>query len=255
VKSTLLALVLLASCSPDARFLERSVTVHGHTYAYRVWLPPRFTKLRRWPVILFLHGSGESGDDNVRQLTAGLPALLTRDPSRYRAIVVMPQCRRDHEWYGEMEEQALAALEQSIVEFRGDRRRVIVTGISLGGAGAWYFARHSQQFAAVVPVCGEVVREPDDPFPLEPPPDLAQIVHARDPFAALAARIGKTPVWAFHGANDPVIHVEQTRKMVSALRAHGGDVRYTEYAGRGHDIWDTAYSEAALPKWMLAQRH
>src|SRR5205085_12200022 len=100
-----------ASCSPEPHFLERKVAINGRLYRYRVWLPPHYTKLRRWPVILFLHGSGERGDDNLRQLTVGLPALLARDPSRYRAIVVVPQCRLDREWYGEMETQALAALD------------------------------------------------------------------------------------------------------------------------------------------------
>src|SRR5436853_3796769 len=187
-----------ASCSAEPKFLERKVAIDGRTYAYRVWLPPHYTKLRRWPVILFLHGSGESGDDNLRPLTTALPALLARDPSRYRAVVVIPQCPLGREWYGEMETQALAALDQSIKEFRGDPRRVIITGVSMGGAGAWYFARHPRRFAAIVPVCGEVVRASDDPFPSEPPADLLSILRAPDPYRALAARIGNTPVWAFH---------------------------------------------------------
>src|SRR5713226_7395040 len=95
------------TCSPKAQFIERKVSIGSRAYRYRVFLPPRYTKLRRWPVILFLHGSGESGDDNLRQLGVGLPALLTGSPSRYRAIVVIPQCLPDREWYGEMEQQAL----------------------------------------------------------------------------------------------------------------------------------------------------
>jgi predicted peptidase len=228
--------------------------VGERTYRYRVWLPRRYTKLRRWPVILFLHGSGERGDDNLRQLTVGLPPLLTREPSRYPAVVVVPQCADDREWYGEMEQQALAALDQSMAEFRGDRRRVYITGISMGGAGAWYLARHPGRFAAIVPVSGEVTRQADDPFPAEPPRDLAALLHAPDPFGALAARIGKTPVWAFHGAADPVIPVDQSRRMVAALRAHGGIVRYTELPGVGHNSWDTAYGDPELAKWMLEQR-
>jgi predicted peptidase len=241
------------SCSPEP-FLERSVRVNERTYRYRVWLPRHYTKLHRWPVILFLHGSGERGDDNVRQLSIGLPALLASDPSRYRAIVVMPQCRLEHEWYGEMEQQALAALDQTIKEFRGDRHRVYLTGISMGGAGAWYVARHPERYAAVVPVSGEVTRQADDPFPQPLPPDLAALLASPDPFAALAAKIGRTPVWAFHGSHDSAIPVDQARRMVAALRAHGGNVRYTEYAGAGHDIWDRAYEESALPGWLVKQR-
>jgi predicted peptidase len=247
-------LLFFTACPLEPKFLERTVRVNERTYRFRVWLPRHYTKLRRWPVILFLHGSGERGDDNLRQLTMGLPALLARDPSRVRAIVVLPQCRLEHEWYGEMEQQALAALDQSIKEFRGDRHRVYLTGISMGGAGAWYFARHPERYAAVVPVCGEVTRQPDDPFPQPLPPDLAAIIASPDPFGTLAAKIGKTPVWAFHGADDSVIPVDQSRRMVAALHAHGGNVRYTEYAGAGHDIWDAAYEEPALAGWLVKQR-
>jgi predicted peptidase len=246
--------ISLFSCSPESRFLQRTVTIEGRAYRYRVWLPPRYTKLRRWPVILFLHGSGERGDDNLRQLTIGLPALLTHEPWRYRAIVVIPQCRNEREWYGEMEAQALAALDATLKEFRGDRRRVSLTGISMGGAGVWYFARNPRRWAAVVPVCGEVVRQKDDPFPLDPPPEIAELLRTTDPYDALAKRIGKTPVWIFHGADDPVIPANQSRRMFTALRLHRGNARYTEYPGVQHDSWDRAYDEPELPKWMLAQR-
>lgn len=246
--------LLLNACSPQSQFLSRSVTIDGRTYAYRVWLPKHYTKLHRWPVILFLHGSGERGDDNLRQVTMGLPAFLPQNPGRYPAIVVVPQCRLDREWYGEMETMALAALEASIKEFRGDRSRVYLTGMSMGGAGVWYFARHPQKFAAIVPVCGEVVRELDDPFPLDPPPEITELLHAVDPFAALAHRIGSTPVWAFHGAQDNVIPVDQSRLMVAALEASGGKVRYTEYRNLGHDVWDAAYADPALPQWLIRQR-
>lgn len=238
------------SCSPRAQFLERSIAIGEHTYKYRVWLPPHYSKVRRWPVVLFLHGSGERGDDNVRTLAAALPGLLPKFSERYKCIVVIPQCAYGQEWYGEMETQALAALEQAIGEFHGDRRRLYLTGVSMGGAGTWYMARH-RRWAAVLPVCGEVSRQPNDPFPSDPPPDLARIVGAPDPFAAMAAAIGPTPVWAFHGSNDPVIPVTQSRAMAAAL---GNTARYTEFKGMGHDIWDAVYSNPDVVHWMLAQR-
>lgn len=253
--SALLGLLFLSACAaPQIAFLERSVVAGGRTYRYRVWLPPHFTRLRRWPVILFLHGSGERGTDNLRQLTIGLPATLRRSPASYRAVVVIPQCLPGQEWYGDMEQQALAALDQSIREFRGDRRRVYLTGISMGGAGVWYFARHPERFAAIVPVAGEVVRQPDDPFPVDPPRDLARLLDSRDPYAALAGAIGRLPVWAFHGGNDAVIPVSQSRAMVHALRMLDGSVRFTEYEGAGHDVWDRAYGDPALARWLLLQR-
>lgn len=252
--AAVVALLLFVACDERAHYLERSVVVNGHTFKYRVRLPPHFTKLRRWPVILFLHGSGERGSDNVRQLTLGLGPALERDGNPYKAIVVFPQCRFADEWYGEEEQQALAALDQSIREFHGDRRRVYLTGVSMGGAGAWYMARHRKKFAAVVPVCGEVVRQRDDPFPTDPPPDIARIVGASDPYATLAQAIGRQPVWAWHGTNDDVVPVTEARRMVAALQRAGGIVRYTEVRGAGHDIWDTAYANADLARWMFAQR-
>lgn len=250
----LLIVLAAAGCSRRSHFLERSISIGPHTYRYRVWLPARYTKLHHWPVILYLHGSGERGDDNLRQLSNGLAPALERFGERYKTVVVLPQCRMGEEWYGENEAQALAALEQSIREFHGDRRRIYLTGISMGGAGAWYLARHRHKFAAVVPVAGEVARAPDDPFPSDPPPDIARIVGAPDPFAAMAQAIGKTPVWAFHGSDDDVIPVTQSRSMYAALKAVGGNVQYTEYAGAGHEIWDRAYADSDMVHWLLAQR-
>lgn len=219
-----------------------------------MWLPPHYTKLHHWPVILYLHGSGERGDDNLRQLTAGLAPALEKFGDRYRSVVVLPQCRMGEEWYGEEELQALGALEQSIREFHGDRRRVYLTGNSMGGAGTWYIARRPRRFAALAPVCGEVARQPGDPFPTDPPPDIARIVGSRDPYASMAEAIAKTPVWAFHGAADDQIPVTESRQMVAALKANGGNVRYTEYPAAGHNVWDLAYADAELVRWLLQQR-
>ena len=250
----LTACTCLVNCTSNAKTLERHVVVNGHTFKFRVWLPPHFTKLRSWPVILFLHGSGERGDDNLRQLSLGLGPALERYGDRYRAVVVFPQCRFGDEWYGEEEQQALAALEASIREFHGDRRRVYLTGVSMGGAGVWYTARNPKKFAAIVPIAGEVARQRDDPFPSDPPPDVARIVGAKDPYATLAQAIGKLPVWVWHGGADDVEPVTESRRMTAALKAAGGNVRYTEVPGAGHDVWDVAYASADLPKWLLAQR-
>lgn len=253
-----LLVVLLAlgamTCTRESRFLERTVTAGGKEYRYRVWLPPHYTKLHHWPVVLYLHGAGERGDDDSRQLSIGLPLALEKDPQRWKCIVVMPQCERDQEWYGEMEAYALAALDATVREFHGDVRRRYLTGNSMGGAGTWYLARHRKRWAAVVPVCGEVARARDDPFPNDPPPEIARIVGANDPYGTLAEQIGTLPVWAFHGAKDKVIPATESRSMTAALRARGGRVRYTEYPEVGHDAWTPAYAEPALAEWLLRQR-
>ena len=256
IRRILLVFVALAltGCTRRAQFLEREAHLGERTYKYRVWLPQHYTKLHHWPVVLYLHGSGERGSDNERQVSEGLAPALERFSERYRAIVIFPQCDSGHEWYGEMELMALAEMEDVIREFHGDRRRIYLTGISMGGAGAWYMARHNRKFAAVVPVCGEVARRRDDPFPSDPPPDIARIVGASDPYGTLAEQIGHTPVWAFHGARDPVVPVSESRTMVAALRRAGNSVRYTEVPDAGHNVWDAAYADAGMVHWMLQQK-
>ncbi len=250
----LLVVLALAACTRRAQFLEREVHVGDHTYKYRVWLPHHYTKLHRWPVILYLHGSGEQGTDNQLQINEGLGPAVDRFGERYKAVVVFPQCDTEHEWYGEMEQMAMAELNNSIREFHGDQRRIYLTGVSMGGAGAWYMARHNRTFAAIVPIAGEVVRTPDDPFPSDPPPDIARIVGAPDPYTTLAGMIGSTPVWAIHGALDPVIPVSESRSMVTALRKAGNNARYTEYIKGEHNVWDAAYANPELVRWMFQQR-
>lgn len=250
----LLAAVVLSGCTRHSQFLEREIHVGDHLYKYRVWLPHHYTKLHHWPVVLYLHGSGERGSDNVRQVSIGLAPALERYGERYKAIVVFPQAEFGHEWYGDMELMALAELQDVIGEFHGDQRRIYLTGISMGGAGAWYMARHNRKWAALVPVCGEVAPDPGDPFPSDLPPDIALITGSRDPYATLAAQIGRTPVWAFHGASDPVVPVAESRSMVAALRQAGGNVRYTEYPDGKHDVWDATYSDPTLVHWMFEQR-
>jgi predicted peptidase len=238
-----------------AQFVERTVTVNGHEYPFRVYVPARYTRLRRWPIILYLHGSAERGRDNMLQLTTGIGPALVKYDELYSCIVVMPQCREGEEWYGEEEQQAIAALQQSMREFRVDPRRVYLTGVSMGGTGTWYMARHRSLFAAIVPLCGEVVRDGDDPFPSDPPPDIARIAGAANPFQTLATAIGSTPVWAFHGADDDVVSPQQSRQMVAALRAARGNVRYTEYPGVGHNCWDLAYADREMIAWLFAQHN
>ncbi|HXH38361.1 MAG TPA: prolyl oligopeptidase family serine peptidase [Thermoanaerobaculia bacterium] len=250
----LLTALALCGCTRHSQFLEREITVGDHTYKYRVWLPHHYTKLHRWPVVLYLHGSGERGTDNVQQVTVGLAPALERYGERYKVIAVFPQCDTGREWYGEMESMALAELNSVTREFHGDQSRVYLTGVSMGGAGTWYMARHNRMWAALLPVCGGVARHLDDPFPSDPPPDIARIIGARNPYATLAGEIGRTPVWAFHGAMDDIVPVTESRAMVAALRSAGGNVQYTEYANGGHDVWDDAYGDASMVKWMLQQK-
>jgi len=232
-------------------FLNRTVTINQTTYRYQVYLPANFTTKQKWPVILFLHGAGERGDDGIFQTQVGLGAAIRQHPERFPCIVVFPQCRRNRVWYGEMEQQALQALDESIKKFNGDPQRVYLTGLSMGGYGTFYIAsRHPGKFAALASICGGVVPPPTFPFP----PDAAAKIPTEQPYATIAQRLGKTPVWIFHGDADDVIPVTESRQMAEALRTLGGNVKYTEYAGVTHNSWDRVYAEPEFISWLLSNR-
>ncbi len=234
----------------ETGFLNRAVTVGGETYHYQVYVPPQWDNKHSWPVILFLHGAGERGDDGLTPTQVGLGGGIRTHLERWPAIVVMPQCRKDTWWSADpkMEAQAMAALERSIKEFHGDPNRVYLTGLSMGGYGSWAFAsKRPGKFAAMVVVCGGV-RVPPSVRGLRP-----DISESADPYGDVAKKIGKTPVWIFHGDADRAVSVVESQKMNEALKAAGGDVRYTEYAGVDHNSWDKAYDDPELPKWLFAQ--
>lgn len=233
----------------NSGFLDRAVTVTSTTYRYQVYVPPEWNKEQKWPVILFLHGAGERGDDGLLQTQVGIGTAIRQKRERFACIVVMPQCGLNRWWTEpEMESMALKTLQAAIQEFNGDRRRVYLTGLSMGGYGMWSLAaKNPGMFAALSPICGGI--RPPRATPPEVLPDPAD-----DPYAAAAQKIGKTPVWVFHGSADPAVPVSESRKMVEALKAAAGNVLYTEYEGVGHNSWDRAYGESDLITWLLSHR-
>ncbi|MBS1827563.1 MAG: dienelactone hydrolase family protein [Acidobacteria bacterium] len=231
----------------ETGFLNRSVKVQGTTYKYVVYLPPDYTKSKRWPVVLFLHGAGERGEDGLAQSQVGIGGAVRFHADRFPAVIVMPQCRKEVWWPDPaMEAQALAALDASIKEFKGDKSRVYLTGLSMGGYGTFALgAKHASRFAAMAPICGGVVRPNRRGVPQGPPP-------TGDPYAETAKGIGNKPIWIFHGAADPTVPVTESQKMRDAIKAAGGDPKYTEYPGVGHNSWDKAYNEIEFPKWLFS---
>ncbi|MCU0246107.1 MAG: prolyl oligopeptidase family serine peptidase [Bryobacter sp.] len=235
---------------PDTGFLFRTAHLEGQAFRHVVYVPPRWTPERAWPVILFLHGVGERGSDGLRQTAVGLPAVIRLQMDRYPAIVVMPQCLGDRGWHDPlMERQALAALDAAVAEFHGDPDRVIAAGLSLGGYGVLrYAARHPQRFAAVVSVCGGIVFPP--------------VVRHLDPdaceggvaYAEAAERLKHIPSWLFHGAEDGVVPAEESRRLAAELEQRGAPSHYTEYASLGHAIWDLAFQDPRLIDWIFAAR-
>jgi predicted peptidase len=230
----------------ETGFLDRTVTVAGTEYKYQVFVPDHWTKKKKWPVVLFLHGAGERGDDGLIETEVGVGTAIRRDRSRFPAIVVMPQCRKNV-WWAEssMADVAMAALAEAQREFHGDRTRIYLTGLSMGGYGSWYLAgKYPGTFAAIAPICGGILM-----------PDMArmQLPDDNSPYLEAAKKIGKTPVWIFHGGDDPVVPVTESRRMNEAMKTLGGEVRYTEYPGVGHNSWEKAYAEPELLTWMLSK--
>lgn len=250
---SVLALTLLArEGARETGFLNRTIKVGATSYRYQVYVPPNWSNKQKWPVILYLHGAGERGDDGLIQTEVGIGTAIRRHAERVPAIVVFPQCLRNRWWpEPDMQAQALKALDQSIKEFNGDPARIYLTGISMGGYGTWAMAANNpSRFAALAPVCGGVRPPPRIAIPSGIPDTTA----ASDPYQAVAQKVGSTPVWIFHGEADTAVPVTESRKMAEALKAAGRNVRYSEYEGVGHNSWDKAYSEPEFFSWLLSQQ-
>lgn len=200
----------------------------GDATRFLLYLPQGFepTGGRKWPLLVFLHGSGERGDDIEQVKLHGPPKLLS-EQNDLPFIVVSPQAPAGTVWNS----TAVHALIDAVMErLPVDPERVYLTGLSLGGHGTWNIAAsRPERFAAIAPVCG-----------------------AGD--VALACQLKGVPVWAFHGQQDSVVKLQDDAAMVEAVRACGGDVKFTVYPDLGHDAWTRSYANPALYDWLLQHR-
>jgi poly(3-hydroxybutyrate) depolymerase len=230
----------------DTGFLNRTIDVNGASHRYVVYLPMDWSPKRSWPVILFLHGSGERGADGLDQTQIGLPSALRSHPERWPFVVVMPQVPYNHHHWTDPDMMAVAmgALNAEVKEFHGDRERLYLTGLSLGGYGVWEIAKdYPGRFAAIAPVSGGI-------FWSYAPSRW----HEPELVDAYVKAIGRTPVWIFQGMSDALVVPAQAQIMFQALNAAGGNVRLWEYANFHHNAWDRAYADPQLPLWFLAHR-
>jgi len=257
------ALLLISACASRHSFSEtdfpvRQVAVGNKTYGYRIYVPPDRDLNSKIPVMLYLHGSGARGSDNIAQID-GFRWMIEPLKDKIDFIAVIPQCERDTFWSSaEMSNYALAALDATVAEFNGDPQRLYLAGFSLGGYGTWQIAAANPgKFAALLPIAGGVVGE----RPIDPRdraviiPELGTMLDSAEPYQAMAKAIGQTPVWAFHGDADESVPVDYSRKMVQALKDAGSkNVRYTEYPHEGHLIVNKAFSEPGLLEWLAQRR-
>jgi predicted peptidase len=241
----------LTAQAPQTGFLDRRVSVAGQSRHYQVFVPFSYTAAQRWPVILFLHGAGERGDDGLLPTQVGLGAAVRLNAARFPAIIIFPQMPPDSLWAGASAQVAIAALEQVSREFQVDSDRVYLTGLSMGGFGVWYLAyRYPSRFAALVPLCGFVTPFFTSVRPFTPvvPADSGP------PFEALARQLRRVPTWIVHGEVDGAVPVEQSRQAAAALKAVGAPVQYLEFLGMNHNVWDATYGSPTLMSWLFAQR-
>lgn len=175
-------------------------------------------------MIVFLHGGSARGSGRSLLERYGPPAVAARSEG-LPFIVLTPQCPEGEIW---TDTEALIALMDSVsARYRVDRRRIYLTGISMGGRGVWYLAyKHPERFAAIAPVCG------------------------MSPIAAWAGALRNTPVWVFHGAKDNIVPLSESEEMVRGLKAAGNEPRFTVLAGRDHFISDV-FEDAELYRWFL----
>jgi len=202
---------------------------------YLLFLPEGYAvdAAKKWPLMMFLHGAGERGT-NLAKLTVHGPPKIVKERADFPFILVSPQCPAGETWD---DATLLALLDQVIEEHRVDARRVYLTGLSMGGFGTWSLGiKHPGRFAAIAPICGggEI---------------LSILLAPKRNETALK----KLPIWAFHGAKDEVVRLEESERMANAVKRLGNpNVKLTVYPEAGHDSWTEAYNNQELYDWFLS---
>ncbi len=202
---------------------------------------------KKWPLMLFLHGIGECSDKDLSRVKIHGPAHFVDSRPDFPFVVVTPQLPpppgyKEGVTYTSQQIIALAAkawkpeeliqlVDHSIAKLNIDHDRVYATGLSMGGYGVWRLvASYPDRFAAAVPICGG--GEPDK----------------------MARALSRVPIWAFHGAKDPVVPLVEGEKMVDAVKRAGGDVRFTVYPEAAHNSWTATYDNPEVYDWLLAHK-
>jgi len=220
----LLALVYQESVS-QTQTNEKVMLTRKASLNYLLWIPKDYSSdmSKSFPLLIFLHGSGERGENLELVKTHGPPSFVENRPD-FPFITVSPQCPNGTWWDVE---NLQAMLDQLRSKYRIDTSRIYLTGLSMGGFGSWSWAcKYPGQFAAIAPICGGG----DIQF---------------------AGALINTPIWAFHGETDPIVPVKRTIEMVEAVNKNGGSARMTIYPEVGHDSWIKAYNDPELYTWLL----
>ncbi len=197
--------------------------------AYNFWLflPEDYGKSKKkFPLMIFLHGAGERGDNIDKVKVHGPPKLVEKD-KEFPFILISPQCPKGSWWSPEI---LLKILDVAIEQYDVDESRIYLTGLSMGGFGTWRTAcQHPDRFAAIIPICGGGPVEKAD-------------------------KLRDVPVWAFHGARDNVVALKNSQKMVKAVQDSQGQAKLTIYPEARHDSWTETYNNKEIYDWLLKHR-
>jgi poly(3-hydroxybutyrate) depolymerase len=240
IEAILLVVALYAGGSSTALsvsvddFAARWFTNAQGVLPYRLFIPTNYTPADHFPLVLFLHGAGERGNDNWYQLVGQTGSLVFASETNqveHPSFMVAPQCPLDSYWDdSRIRGLVLGMINALQSEFSLDTNRLYITGLSMGGYGTWdYIGRYPGMYAAAVPMSG-------------------------GGSTSLAPRMKPIAIWNFHAADDGTVSVSLSRSMVSSVRRNGGNPIYTEYASGGHVIWTPAYDTPVLMDWVYAQR-
>ena len=244
--AALLLLSQLGQAVPAEFEYERFFSEGETSLPYRIHWPEGVENTSPIPLVVFLHGAGERGSDNERQLVHGARDLLRYSIERQEPLIIIaPQVPLDERWVDVVWDERvhrmpehpsdsmdllMGLLTELLSDSRIDTNRVYLTGLSMGGFGTWdLIARWPDTFAAALPVCGGGDTD-------------------------TAVRIKDIPIWAFHGSDDIVVIPERSRDMIQALQLVGSNPRYTEYPGVGHDSWTETYQNFEVLDWFFSQR-
>jgi predicted peptidase len=225
-----LALLALEHVSAAAEPGQQTATVVDAasrlSLNFLLYLPQEYDMQEKWPLLLFLHGSGERGNDLEKVKVHGPPKLIAAG-KHFPMIVVSPQCPSFRRW--EMT-QLQALLDHLEATCKVDPDRVYVTGLSLGGYGTWQLAANfPDRFAAIAPICGAGEKE-------------------------YAPRIAHIPTWVFHGGDDAAVPLRGSTELIKAMQKEGGEPKFTFYPLADHDSWTESYNNPELYEWLLTQK-
>lgn len=255
-KLILLFLVILGSITSGKAqietgyYLYKQYSKDDKVLNYRILYPNNFDVAKKYPLILFLHGAGERGNDNEKQLSNG-GKLFLDSLDKYPAIVIFPQCPNDDYWANLYRPDAggasrifdfhynegpnptmtlvISLIDEMLSEPYIDDKRFYISGLSMGAMGIWELTwRMPEKIAASLPICGGG------------PPEMAK-------------KMTEVPIWAFHGVKDNVVHPRYSRRMVESVQKAGGKAKITLYPDANHNSWDPAFSESKFLSWMFSK--